>query len=49
MEDSEFFRYLLYLKQGVVELFEHLPKTSHFRQPLLHFIIRHIPVSLAAE
>ena len=43
------FCFLLYLKQGVVDLFEHLPKTSHLRQPLLHFIIQHIPISLAAE
>ena len=47
--DFELFKYLLELKDGVVELFETLPQTSHLRQPLLHFIAQYLPVSLAAQ
>ena len=47
--DKDFVTHLVQLKDGVVELFDNLPTTSHMRQPLLHFIARYLPVSPAAD
>ena len=46
--DSEFINQLICLQSGVGELLSYLPKTSHMCQLLLHFLVKYLPVKVAA-